>query len=206
MKHQMKQDMHPEEIHPFKLYAPANCTTLMVGTFPPTRRNWSYEFFYPNKQNLFWQIMARVAGMELQHFSGSEAVEERKAILTALKVAITDMGLRISRAGESSLDENLAAIEYMDILHILDQHPSIDKIIFTSSSGKVSAAQWFLNYLKQRDLIHRFPKGLKPLHSEFIHNGRNIRLIIIYSPSRRAANRISLDHMINMYREAIVSI
>src|SRR5829696_874597 len=108
--------MQAEEVHPFKLYAPPGSSILMVGTFPPTRRNWSYEFFYPNKQNLFWKIMADIAGKELLHFSGLEAVEERKQILEVLNVAITDMGLKIARTNESSLDEHLDAIEFMDIL------------------------------------------------------------------------------------------
>jgi G:T/U-mismatch repair DNA glycosylase len=195
--------VQPEETHPFKLYTPANSKILIVGTFPPTKKNWSYEFFYPNRQNLFWKVMAQIAGRHPQHFSGAEAVEERKEILTSLNVAITDMGLRVSRNGESSLDENLNAIEYMDILEILDHNPLIHKIIFTSSSGKVSASRWFLNYLKQKDILHKFPKGLKPLHSVFNYNGRSIKLVILYSPSRRAANRISPDKLTAMYRAEI---
>lgn len=147
--------------------------------------------------------MAQIADRDLQHFSGAEAVEERKQILTRLNVAITDMGLRVSRNGESSLDENLNALEYMDILEILNQNPHIDKIIFTSSSGKVSAFRWFLNYLKLKDIIHKFPKGLKPLHSLFEYKGRSIKLVILYSPSRRAANRISFDKLTEMYRAEI---
>lgn len=113
------------------------------------------------------------------------------------------MGLRVSRNGESSLDENLDAIEYMDILEILDQNPRINKMIFTSSSGRVSASGWFINYLKQKNIFYKFPKGLKPLQSEFEYKGRSIKLVILYSPSRRAANRISLDKLTDMYRGEI---
>ena len=195
--------MQTEEDHPFKLYAPAGCRILLIGTFPPTKKNWSYDFFYPNRQNLFWTIMASVAGVALQYFSGAVAVEERKAILHTLKVAITDMGLKISRTRESSLDEDLVALEYMDILDILDQYPKISKILFTSSSGKASATQWFVNYLQKQNILHRFPKGLKPLKSEFEYKGRKIELVILYSPSRRAANRISLANLTEMYRREL---
>ncbi len=198
--------MHSQETHPFKFYAPPHCHSLIVGTFPPTKKNWSYDFFYPNKQNLFWGIMAQVAGKVLQHFSGEEAVAERKGILAILNTAITDMGLIILRTNDSSLDENLQAVDYMDILHILDQHPLINKIIFTSSSGKTSASQWFSNYLKQQNIIHRFPKGVKPLRSEFEYKGRTIKLVILYSPSRRAANRVSLAELTEMYKREILNI
>src|SRR4051812_29369672 len=112
--------MQTVETHPFKLFTPPHCHILLVGTFPPTKKNWSYDFFYPNKQNLFWTIMARIDGKDLLYLKGEEAVEERKEILASLRVAITDMGLQINRNGESSLDENLDAVEYTDILAILD--------------------------------------------------------------------------------------
>src|SRR4029078_5825725 len=112
--------MVPEETHPFKFYSPPNANILIVGTFPPTKKNWSYEFFYPNRQNLFWKIMANIAGKELRHLSGIEAVEEIKEILNFLNGALTDMGLKVSRSRDSSLDEHLVAIEFMDILEILD--------------------------------------------------------------------------------------
>ena len=80
--------------------------------------------------------MAKIAGKELRHFSGMDAVEERKEILNNLNLAITDMGLKVSRSRDSSLDEHLYAIEYMDILDILDLNTGINKIIFTTAVVK----------------------------------------------------------------------
>jgi len=194
-----------QETHPFILFAPKNSRILFAGTFPPAKRNWSYDFFYPNRQNLFWKVMATIAGVELKHFSGTEAVEERKNILTQLHVAITDMGHTIIRNDNSSLDENLVIVTYMDIFDILDKHPCISKIIFTSSSGPVSAARWFNEYLKSKNILHKFPKGLKPLQSQIEYNGKTIRLSVLYSPSRRAANRISFDQLVAMYKTEIFS-
>ncbi len=198
--------MTAQEEHPFKYFIPCNSRLLIVGTFPPARSKWSYPFFYPNKQNLFWPVMARLAKRELVHFSGSAAVEERKQLLEMLNLAITDMGYSIERKDNSSLDENLIAIRYMDIFKLLDEHPSINKIIFTSSSGPVSASGWFLKYLKNNGVQHRFPKGLKPLRSEFQFRGRAIQLVVVYSPSRRAANRISFDKLVEMYANEITPV
>ncbi len=194
-----------EEIHPWKWFVPLHSKVLFVGTFPPAKGRWSYDFFYPNKANLFWRILSRIAGRELQYFTGAEAVEERKQLLSLLNAAITDMGYRIIRKDNSSLDENIIAIQYMDILQILDEHPEINKIIFTSSSGPVSAARWFTQYLKTRGIIHKFRNGTKPLSSELEYKGRKIALAIVYSPSSRAANRISFDSMVAMYENEIVT-
>jgi G:T/U-mismatch repair DNA glycosylase len=142
--------MQEHETHPWKWFAPPNCKVLIVGTFPTAKRNWKYEFFYPYTANLFWRIMAAILKTELKYFSGLDAVNERKAILKKLPIAITDMGHRIIRNNNSSLDENLIAVEYMDIFQILEENPSINKILFTSSSGTVSAVGWFNKFLKEK--------------------------------------------------------
>ncbi|RYG04869.1 MAG: hypothetical protein EOO02_05095 [Chitinophagaceae bacterium] len=195
--------MTENEVHPWKAYIPPNSKTLIVGTFPPTKRNWSYDFFYPNKQNLFWTVISAINKSALEYFSGEEAVNERIGILENLKLGVTDMGLEINRLNGNSLDENLSPIEYMDILKILNEHPTINKLIFTSSSGPASAARWFVNYLKTRNILHRFASGPKPLRSILQLEHRSVELVVLYSPSRRAANRISLEKLIEMYEHEI---
>lgn len=197
--------MEPIEQHPWNWYGAADSKTLLVGTFPPTRRNWSFDFFYPNKRNFFWKIIAAITGKELLHATGETAVTERKALLDQLKITITDMGKTIIRKDHNSLDENLHALVYMDIFHILEEKPAINKIIFTSSSGKVSAVKWFQNYLESKGIKHRFPKTSKPVKSELHINGRAIELVILFSPSARAANRISFDQLVALYRDELLS-
>lgn len=197
-------EIQKAETHPWKWFAPENSKTLIVGTFPTAKRNWKYDFFYPNTANLFWRVMAQVANHELQNFSGDIAVAERKGILKTLSVAITDMGNKVIRNDGSSSDEKLIPLEYMDIFQILDENPEITKIVFTSSSGKVSASKWFSEFLESRNVIHKFPKGQKPVKSELKYKDKIIQLVIAYSPSRRASNRISFEKLIEMYKNEIV--
>ena len=147
--------------------------------------------------------MSTLAHKELKYLSGDAAVEERKQILGLLGVGITDMGLEIERKGNSSLDENLSVVKYMDIFKILKENLSIKKIVFTSSSGTVSASRWFVDYLKSKNIHLKFPLGLKPLKSDFEFEERMIQLVILYSPSRRAANRISFKKLVEMYANEI---
>lgn len=193
-----------QELHPWNWFAPENSRVLIVGTFPPTRRNWSFDFFYPNKANFFWRIMARIAGTELQIPNGDLAVEERKEILRKLHLAVTDMGQHIVRSNNSSLDENLSIVEYMNIFQILDENPGIRKIIFTSSSGKESATRWFNQFLAMSEIKHRFPTGKRPLKSSFQYKDRSIELVVLYSTSPRAANRFSFEDLVDLYRNEIL--
>lgn len=196
--------MEHTEQHPWNWYGPQDSHTLLVGTFPPTKRNWSFDFFYPNKRNFFWKILSAITGKPLEQESGEAAVAERKAMLDALNITITDMGKTIVRMDNNSLDENLHPIVYMDILQILKERPLIRKIIFTSSSGKVNAARWFQNYLGSRGIVYKFPKMPKPVRDRVPLNGRDIELVILYSPSARAANRISFDKLVELYKQELV--
>lgn len=193
------------ELHPWNWFAPENSRVLIVGTFPPTKRNWSFDFFYPNKANFFWRVIARIAETELHYPTGELAVEERKDLLRKLRVAVTDMGQHILRSDSSSLDENLSVVEYMNIFQILEENPTIRKIIFTSSSGKESAARWFNRFLADREIKHRFPTGKRPIKSSFQYQDRTIELVVLYSTSPRAANRISFDDLVELYKNEIIS-
>ncbi|WP_343747598.1 hypothetical protein [Fluviicola sp.] len=193
-----------EELHPWNWFAPENSKTMIIGTFPTARKNWSFDFFYPNKANLFWKVIAEILGTELQFMTGNPATEERKILLRNLRLAVTDMGKQIIRHANSSLDENLTVLEYMDIFQILDENPTIEKLIFTSSSGKVSAAKWFTEFLTQKGIRFRFPAGKKPIRSEMEYRGKIVQLVILYSPSPRAANRISFENLVELYRQEIL--
>lgn len=194
-----------KELHPWNWFAPENSKVLIVGTFPPTRRNWSFDFFYPNKANFFWKVLAHIAGTELHYQTGELAVEERKNLLRKLQVAVTDMGQHILRNANSSLDENLSIVEYMNIFQILDENPGIRKIIFTSSSGKENAVRWFNQFLAGHEISHRFPTGKRPIKSSFEYKGKTIQLVVLYSTSPRAANRISFDNLVELYKNEIIS-
>ncbi|AEA44565.1 uracil-DNA glycosylase family protein [Fluviicola taffensis] len=192
-----------KELHPWNWFAPEKSKVLIVGTFPPTTRNWSFDFFYPNKANQFWKVIARISNTELVYQTGELAVEERKSLLRKLHVAITDMGKHILRNDNSSLDENLKIVEYMNIFQILDENPTIQKIIFTSSSGKESAARWFNQFLASHEIKHRFPTGKRPIKSSFQYQDRTIELVVLYSTSPRAANRISFESLVELYKNEI---
>lgn len=201
----MIQTKTSEEIHPWNWFGPADSKTLIVGTFPTAKHNWKYDFFCPNTANLFWKVLAKVADTDLKYFSGVEAVNERKKILEKIKAIVTDMGKKVMRNDESSLDEKLIAIEYMNIFQILEENSSIQKIIFTSTSGNVSATKWFSNFLTEQKILHQFPKD-KKFKSVLKYGDREVQLVRLYSTSPRAANRISFDKLVEIYKSELLNL
>lgn len=44
------------EQHPLEPFLPGNARLLMLGSFPPQKKRWSMEFYYPNWNNDMWRI------------------------------------------------------------------------------------------------------------------------------------------------------
>jgi G:T/U-mismatch repair DNA glycosylase len=80
------------EHHPWNHYVPPNAKSLIIGTFPTAKKNWSFDFFYPNKRNVLWKVLASICNIDLNNLDDENAVVERKKILDLLKTGITDMG------------------------------------------------------------------------------------------------------------------
>lgn len=193
------------EEHPWKWFVPDYAKCLVVGTHPTHRKNWSFDFFYPNRRNFFWKIISEIRGAGFVHPTGAEAVEERMRALESLKVGVTDMGLIVKRGGgRSSLDEKLQIVEYMDIHHILALHPTISTVLLTSSSGKVNARVWFQEYLQAKNVILRFDPDKKKSQFRFAPD-RIIQVVVLPSPSPRYANASRLTAITNLYKTHIVS-
>jgi len=147
--------------------------------------------------------MAQIAGKPLQYFSGEEAVEERRNILDQLKIGVSDMAKIIRRTDGNSSDENLEIVEYMDIFRILEENPSLRKIIFTSSTGKSSAIGWFKSHLALHGIVFQVPKGKRPLQTVGQIAGKDIEIVLLYSTSARAGATISLEDLTELFRVAI---
>jgi hypothetical protein len=101
--------------HPFGHYIPDTAKTLIIGTFPPPEHRWAFRFFYPNKTNLMWQILFKLAKAEDRQ---EDAVDLRKEVLKKLRVGITDMGHTIQRKSKNAYDENLDLENAMNILEL----------------------------------------------------------------------------------------
>lgn len=63
----MKSLLNIEE-HPLEPFLPVNAKLLMLGSFPPQKKRWSMEFFYPNLQNDMWRIFGIIFFQNKDHF------------------------------------------------------------------------------------------------------------------------------------------
>lgn len=199
---------YKEELLPWDEYIPDNADKLILGTFPTKKDNRDFEFFYPNKNNKFWKVLARIADRKLTDFENNDAgkllaIKERKQILDKLKLAITDIGARVLRQNNSSLDSNLFPIEFTDVFSIIKDHPKIKTIILTSSSNGNSVLSWFSLYCSINNIKLQVDKKKKsfPITTEIKVDNKTIKIVIVYSTSGAAGK--TEDFLVEQYGSVI---
>lgn len=133
----MTQRLH-QESHPNWYYDIPEMKTLILGSFPPIEKRWSYDFYYPNNSNPFWEALAGVIGAELKHYRCDQAVKERQGLMKKMKVGIENLGQLINRLGESAADKDIEIIEFRNVLGILRDHQELERILLPGYSGSSS--------------------------------------------------------------------
>ncbi|MDR2621497.1 MAG: hypothetical protein LBC48_02820, partial [Dysgonamonadaceae bacterium] len=93
---------------------------------------------------------------------------------------------------------------YMNIFQLLQENPTLRKIIFTSSSGPSSAIRWFKEYLALHKIDFKIPKGKRPLRTSAVIQGKSIEIVLLYSTSPLAGATIAFDQLVELYKNEIV--
>ncbi len=193
------------EEHHFSTFIPENVTTLIIGTFPTHKNNYknTFGFYYGSKDNNFWKVIEQTFDYNFEFHQGEAAVEERKEFFRKNKIGITDMIANCYRKGRSSSDTSLYPLELMDIVGLLNQFASIEKLVLTSRSGMVSTLGLFKVHLLQKNIEtpKLTQKGDKIIEGSFQHNNRNINVLVPYSTSPKLINDgiTTLEELVKMY-------
>ena len=127
------------ENHPLEPCLPGNATLLMLGSFPPQRKRWSMDFFYPNLQNDMWRIFGLLFFNNKEHF----LLPDKKAFnkdclidfLTQKGIALYDTATSIRRLQDNASDKYLEVIEPTNIRLLLKQLPQCKAIVTTGQKA-----------------------------------------------------------------------
>jgi len=194
--------MKTKECHPDWYYPVPGMRALILGTFPPHPDKRHYEFYYPNRQNRFWNVMAEIANTRLFQTKGPQAVEERKTLMTQLKVGVQNMGKVIVRDGASSADNDIEITEFQDILRIINENDSLQAILLTGYSGKTSTYGEFVKYLAKNKVQHRQPEKVRA-GCEFTAQFEKPITCIIGNSTSRAARSVTPANLLKQFKSAI---
>ena len=85
------------EWHPLIPFLPENARVLFLGSFPPQRKRWCIDFYYPNFINDHWRIEGQVFFGDRNHFVDVEKkrfkLEEIVAFCLSKGIAFFDTSI-----------------------------------------------------------------------------------------------------------------
>ena len=179
------------EKHPLEPFLPAKAKLLMLGSFPPQKKRWSMEFYYPNLNNDMWRIFGILFFDDKDYFLN----ETRKAFcreriidfLNEKGIALFDTASSIRRLQDNASDKFLEVVEATDVTALLRQLPECKAIVTTGQKAT--------DTLRQQFNVEEPKVGE---YSEFIFEGRAMRLYRMPSSSR--AYPLALDKKATAYR------
>lgn len=179
------------EKHPLEPFLPAKAKLLMLGSFPPQKKRWSMDFYYPNLNNDMWRIFGILFFDDKDYFLN----ETRKAFcreriidfLNEKGIALFDTASSIRRLQDNASDKFLEVVEATDVTALLRQLSECKAIVTTGQKATDTLRQQFnIEEPKVGD------------YSEFIFEGRAMRLYRMPSSSR--AYPLALDKKATAYR------
>ena len=167
----------PVEKHPLEPFIPEGTNILMLGSFPPERKRWSMEFFYPNWGNDMWRIWGLIFFDDKQYF---EITTEKRfdreriaAFCTERGIALYDTACEVRRLAGNASDKFLEVVTPTDLRSMLRQLPHCRAIVTTGEKATDT-------------LIEQFgcAKPRVGEYTEIEFEGRTLRLYRMPSSSR----------------------
>ncbi len=127
---------------------------LILGSFPSVISR-ETNFYYGNKQNRFWKILAEAFGEP-----APETISDKQALLTLHKIALWDVVAECEITG--SLDSTIKNYKVADLRQVLDK-ANVKKIILNGGKAKEIFVK---NYPHLVDIAVFLP-STSPLNTRF---------------------------------------
>ena len=188
------------EYHPLIPFLPEQAKVLFLGSFPPQRKRWCMDFYYPNFINDHWRIEGEVFYGDRNHFVDVEAkrfkIDEIVAFCQEKGLAFYDTSTAVRRLQDNASDKYLEMVEATDIRALVAQLPHLRAIVTTGEKATETICRTMG--------ITEVPKvntsvGITNTNSTNLTNGGGLLLYRLPSSSR--AYPLSFDKKVEAYRK-----
>ena len=184
------------EYHPLIPFLPDNAKVLFLGSFPPPRKRWCMDFYYPNFINDHWRIEGQVFFGDRNHFVDVAArrfrMDEIVSFCKERGIAFFDTSTAIRRLKDNASDKFLEVVEPTDIPALLHHLPHCCAIVTTGEK----ATDTICAYLK----IPQTPKVGDFVSIPDTYNSDGQQLILYRLPSSSRAYPLAFDKKVEAYR------
>ncbi|MBQ0157363.1 MAG: uracil-DNA glycosylase family protein [Bacteroidales bacterium] len=178
------------EYHPLLPFLPEGTKVLFLGSFPPQRKRWSMDFFYPNFINDHWRIMGLIFFGNKNHFVDVEAKCFKLDLIVDFAkekgIGYYDTSEAIKRLKDNASDKFLEVVEYTDINAMLKKIPECRVVVTTGEKAT-------------ENIVEQMSLSEMPTVGNYIQLKDNI--ILYRLPSSSRAYPLSLDKKAEAYRK-----
>ena len=188
------------EYHPLRPFLPERAKVLFLGSFPPQRKRWCMDFYYPNFINDHWRIEGEVFFGDRNHFVDTEhkrfKIDEIVAFCQEKGLAFYDTSTAVRRLQDNASDKFLEVVEATDIRALVAQLPHLHAIVTTGEKATetICASLGIAEVLKVNTSV-----GITNTSSTNLTNGG--ALLLYRLPSSSRAYPLSFDKKVEAYRK-----
>ncbi|ERI85546.1 hypothetical protein HMPREF1981_01619 [Bacteroides pyogenes F0041] len=127
------------EKHPLEPFLPPQAQLLMLGSFPPQKKRWSMDFYYPNLNNDMWRIFGLLFFNDKEHFlNDTRKAFCRERIVDFLNekgIALFDTATCVRRLQDNASDKFLEVVRPTDIAALLRKIPLCKALVTTGQKA-----------------------------------------------------------------------
>ena len=185
------------EYHPLRPFLPENASVLFLGSFPPQRKRWCIDFFYPNFINDHWRIEGQLFFGDRNHFVDVTTrrfkLEEIVTFCQTQGIAFYDTSTAVRRLKDNASDKFLEVVESTDIPALIARLPQLRAIVTTGEK----ATETICNSLN----IPVVPKVNTYCSIPHLYNKAGQQLLLYRLPSSSRAYPLAFDKKVQCYRQ-----
>lgn len=184
------------EWHPLLPFLPSNARVLFLGSFPPQRKRWCMDFYYPNFINDHWRIEGQVWMNDKDYFVDTSRkcfrFEEIVRFCEDKGIAFFDTSTAVRRLQDNASDKFLEVVVPTDIPSLLAQLPSCKAIVTTGEKATLTICE-ALN-------IPQPPKVNTYVNIPDVTNKEGNQIILYRLPSSSRAYPLAFAKKVDAYR------
>lgn len=195
------------EYHPLHPFLPENAKVLFLGSFPPQRKRWCMDFFYPNYINDHWRLEGEIFFGDKNHFVDIEAkcfkIDEIIAFCQEKGIAFFDTSTAIRRLQDNASDKFLEVVEPTDIPALLSQLPHLRAIVTTGEKATetICASLGIPTIPKVNTFV-----AIPDVEAPSLYRKGLGRVLLYRLPSSSRAYPLSFDKKVEAYRQVLKSL
>jgi len=195
----MERSRDGVEYHPLRPFLPEKAKVLFLGSFPPQRKRWCMDFYYPNFINDHWRIEGQIFYGDKNHFVDLEAkrfrIDEIVAFCEEKGLAFYDTSTAVRRLQDNASDKFLEVVEPTDIPALLKRLPHLRAIVTTGEKATETICRTM--GMAETPKVNTYVRVSNTDGTNLTNGGG---LLLYRLPSSSRAYPLSFDKKVEAYR------